>query len=61
MDKITFDGVTINAKHFGAMKEKEAIKRMIADGFVPGDTIDEKTAWAKEAFLLIKPPAKKEI
>jgi len=49
------DGININAAHFGAMKENEAIKAMIADGFVPGSTEKDKKEWAKKAYRLINP------
>lgn len=51
---VTIDGISINATHFGAMTEPEAVTRMIADGFVPGGSDDEKKVWAKKAYGLAK-------
>ncbi len=53
MANVTIDGITINAAHFGGMKEPEAIKKMIADGFVPGADKKDQEAWAKNAYKLI--------
>lgn len=40
----TIDVISLNARHFAAMTEAQAVKALIADGF----TSDE--AWAKSAY-----------
>lgn len=55
------DGININAAHFSAMKEAEAVKRMIADGFVPGSDPKQKEEWAKKAYSLINQKAEKAV
>lgn len=53
MSDIKIDGISVNAKHFGAMPKKEAVAKMIADGFVPGETEKDKSDWASKAYDLI--------
>lgn len=53
MATVKIDGIGINADHFAAMKEPEAIKRMIADGFVPGAGQEEKEEWARKAYSIL--------
>lgn len=53
------DGININAAHFSAMKEADAVKSMVADGFVPGANEKEKEEWAKKAYSLINPKVEK--
>lgn len=61
MSVIIIDGIGINKDHFAAMKESEAVARMIADGFVPGATKKEKEEWARGAYsLMVKRVVKKE-
>jgi hypothetical protein len=52
---MVIDGININAEHFSVMKESEAIKSMIENGFVPGATEKEKKDWAKKAYRLLSP------
>lgn len=53
------DGIGINVDHFAAMPKKEAVKRMIKDGFVPGETEKDKKAWAAKVYDLINPSTEK--
>ncbi len=54
MEKLTIDGITINAKHYLQFPEKEAIKKIVEDGnSIPGDK-KEKEEWAKNAYKLMK-------
>lgn len=62
MENKIIDGININAEHFSRMTESECVRRMIADGFVPGATKELQTEWAKNAYKFIKGiPYKPEI
>lgn len=47
------DGINLNARHFSAMNETDAINAMIADG------ITQDRAWAKKAFNQMSDDVKK--
>lgn len=54
MPNIIIDRIQINTAHFGSFSRREAIKKMLADGFVPGKTKAAKYKWAAMVYDLIK-------
>lgn len=51
---VVLDDVGINASHYGAMEQEEAVNRIIKDGAAVGNNDDEKRAWAQRAYDLCK-------
>lgn len=51
------DGVNVNASHYAAMKDAEAVKAILADGFAVGETDSEKQKWATD----LVPKLRKEV
>ena len=53
---IHIDGVHIyNSDVYAKMKKDDAVKHMLNEGFVPGETELSKKAWAEKAYDLINP------
>lgn len=53
---IQIDGIHIIVSDvYAKMKKKEAVECMIDEGFVPGETLSAKKAWAEKAYDLINP------
>lgn len=50
MKNIIIDGIQITTAHFAQFEREEAIKRMIADGFVPGEDEAAQQKWAQAAY-----------
>lgn len=57
---VVIDGININASHVASFDTKEkAIADMISQGYVPGNTKEEKEKWAADAYPKIIQAAKK--
>jgi len=61
MSVVKIDGIGLNAEHFAAMNEKEAVAKMKADNILSTYSKDEE--WAKGAYaqcvLKVKGPVAK--